>query len=339
MNFYIQNDELEDYFSKIKFVFKNITHTREHLDIIFVFGKNDSLSPKKEGSVKTQVFSYIKNKLCFSKDHSLSQKKIVSGRTQFFNYLKTKKETHFNFITIENLYKDLREHAFTSKGVQLEKIKLAELEYIAIKNASSVLIFPESPGSFAELGYFSAREETRQKIVVSNRIDHHAQQSYVNSIVDLIHEKKEIKPIIYIDNDGDKYFEQYIKSILNSYTDYKEEVYKKGKPSINNHMYPIGIIYELIRLFPYLIFSELFYLVKHSFKELFIEMENIENYVKAMLSLLVISKLIERDEKNERTVFCIIDDSFSCFKFDYVEEKHLELILHKQEIEKRKLGK
>ena len=140
MDFYIGDEELKKYFSNISFIFNNIKLIREHLDIIFVFGSVDKKS---------------------------------SGRSLFMDFIENKQNTPFNFVTIESLYSDLREYAFKEKGAKLEKIKLAELEYMAIKNAFSVLIFPESPGSFAELGYFSAREDTRKKIIVSNQLKYY----------------------------------------------------------------------------------------------------------------------------------------------------------------------
>ena len=302
MDFYIGDEELKKYFSNISFIFNNIKLIREHLDIIFVFGSVDKKS---------------------------------SGRSLFMDFIENKQNTPFNFVTIESLYSDLREYAFKEKGAKLEKIKLAELEYMAIKNAFSVLIFPESPGSFAELGYFSAREDTRKKIIVSNQLKYYNKQTYVNSVIDFIHEDKEIKPIIYTDTENELHFENYINNLLKSYTDYHNEIYKELKKT-DEHMFPIAVLYELIKLFPFLIFSELLSLIKYAFEELSIKIEKIEDYLISMISLLVISNLIERKEFEGKKFFCVIDDNFSCFKFKNTEAEHLKILLHVKEINERK---
>ncbi len=277
MDFYIGDEELKKYFSNISFIFNNIKLIREYLDIIFVFGSVDKKS---------------------------------SGRSLFMDFIENKQNTPFNFVTIESLYSDLREYAFKEKGAKLEKIKLAELEYMAIKNAFSVLIFPESPGSFAELGYFSAREDTRKKIIVSNQLKYYNKQTYVNSVIDFIHEDKEIKPIIYTDTENELHFENYINNLLKSYTDYHNEIYKELKKT-DEHMFPIAVLYELIKLFPFLIFSELLSLIKYAFEELSIKIEKIEDYLKSMISLLVISNLREPLIINYQEHFSNLSRNFS----------------------------
>jgi len=102
-------------------------------------------------------------------------------------------------------------------------------------------------------------------------------------------------------------------------------------------MYALGVLYQLIKLFPSLIFSELLFLVKYSFQELSIEIEEIENYLKSMISLLVISSLIKRETlSNGKIVFNIVNDMFSCFKFKNSEIEHLNLVLLTKEITERK---
>ncbi len=303
MDFYIDDDELKSYFLDIEFIFNNINLIREHLDIIFVFGSAPS---------------------------------ETSGRTLFMNYIEEEK-TPFQFVTIERLYNDLRTFAFKSKGASSEKIKLAELEYIAIKNAFSILIFPESPGSYAELGYFSAKEDTRKKIIVSNKLKYHSKRTYVNSVIDFIHEDKEMKPVIYTDEENKQYFSNYIKDLLENYIDYEKEVFIKLKNKKNNNMYTLGIVYELIKLFPSLIYSELLSLVKYSFDKLSIDVKEVDNYLKAMISLLVISNLINRVElSNGAKVFQIVNDKYSCFKFKNTEEEHIKILMHIRAINERK---
>lgn len=49
---------------------------------------------------------------------------------------------------------------------------LSDFERLIAKSVDSVLIFPESPGSFAELGLFSAVDELAIKTLVASRNEH-----------------------------------------------------------------------------------------------------------------------------------------------------------------------
>lgn len=61
-------------------------------------------------------------------------------------------------------------------------------------------------------------------------------------------------------------------------------------------MYQLSVLYEIIRLFPGLIYTELLFTVRYFFDKLSIKIDDVETYLKSMISLLVISNLIEREE-------------------------------------------
>lgn len=104
----------------IKFIFNNITHLREHLDVVFVFGQElNSIAPKKV-SIKDRILK----KICNKND-------AFSYRKEFLDYVA--KGNTFEFLTIESLYDDLRKYVFTQKGVKTELIQIAQLELIAIQ--------------------------------------------------------------------------------------------------------------------------------------------------------------------------------------------------------------
>lgn len=48
------------------------------------------------------------------------------------------------------------------------RLELNSFEELIAEVVDSVLIFPESPGSFAELGFFSAKEKILKKTLVAN---------------------------------------------------------------------------------------------------------------------------------------------------------------------------
>jgi hypothetical protein len=56
---------------------------------------------------------------------------------------------------------------------------ISEFERVIAETVNSVLIFPESPGSFAELGYFSAHEKIGRKTLVAV-LHEHQSNSFIN---------------------------------------------------------------------------------------------------------------------------------------------------------------
>lgn len=61
-----------------------------------------------------------------------------------------------------------------------ETVNLADFEKMIGDIADCVLLFPESEGSFAELGFFSQVDKIRDKILVANAITYQAKDSFLN---------------------------------------------------------------------------------------------------------------------------------------------------------------
>ncbi|MBI5039644.1 MAG: hypothetical protein HZB57_00020 [Gammaproteobacteria bacterium] len=77
-------------------------------------------------------------------------------------------------------------------------VNLAEFENLVADIADCILIFPETPGSIAEVGYFSASVKTVRKILIANDI-RRQQESFINlGPIDLINQNSFFKPVIHI---------------------------------------------------------------------------------------------------------------------------------------------
>lgn len=285
----ISDTELRLLYSKINFIFNNISEIREHLDVIFIFGKEEN------------------------------EDKTPTNRKNLKDFIE-KKQTNLKVLTIEELYTDLRKYVFTAKGPKKSFIQIAKLELMVIKNSFSMIIFPESPGSFAELGYFCAKDETREKILVLNHTDFYNRRSYVDSIIKLIYEGKDYDQILLGSKSDNECFEECINHLFDGYDKYEEEIYSKEIKN-THYMYGISVIFELIKIFPYLEYSELSYLVKHCFMKLKLEVEDLELYISSMVTLLVLSDLVERKTISDKILFIVKNQFFSCFKFKEFDEK------------------
>jgi hypothetical protein len=292
---YVKKEILIEYYDKLEFIFKNITEIRKHLDTIFVFGGAH-------------------------KDNS---------RDKFLHFIQKNNHTPFHFITIEELYKDIVKYSALNKGVSSKKIDLANLELEAIENAYSILLFPESPGSFAELGFFSAKNNTREKILVMNNLDFSHNESYVNELINLVHEDKQISPFHFSKNEEDKTFLTYTKTLMLRYEsidEYLRDIYEKDNID-NNKIYPLALIYEIIKLIPYMSFSDIKTLSLYIFKDKNIEIKNIVKYLTSMISLLVVSKIILRIEDNEKYVFKVIDNEYRILNYNSFDEKQQQILM------------
>ena len=80
---------------------------------------------------------------------------------------------HLRIFLAESAQRDYVRH------VDPEFHNVAEFEDIIAEVSTCVVLFPESPGSFAELGYFSRNEKLRKKLLVVNNADLQGQDSFL----------------------------------------------------------------------------------------------------------------------------------------------------------------
>lgn len=59
-------------------------------------------------------------------------------------------------------------------------LDLAEFEAILTEISDCTIIFPESPGSYAETGYFSAKKPLREKLLVASPLKFQTEESFLN---------------------------------------------------------------------------------------------------------------------------------------------------------------
>lgn len=292
---FIKNSLLQTYYDNIESIFKKIKLFRKHLDVVFVFGSASS----------------------------------TSYRTKFLKYSESSGLSIFKFITIESLYEDILEFSSKHKGVSARKIELAKLEYEAINNAYSILLFPESFGSCAELGYFSFSEKSRDKIIVLNNNKYNNKDTYVNELIKFVHEEKHIDPYSFVDGLEEDTFFNCIDKLTYGYKDfeaYQNSVYVK-KEDIDTEMYKLSILYELIKIFPYISQSELISLLRYVYKKEDISSEKIEKYVTSMISLLCVSNLIERKNISGSNFFTVVDENYNLFIYDEITEPEYRQLL------------
>jgi len=296
----ITHNELRVQVDKFKFLFEKPKSIQQYLEVVFVFGSAD---PDPEKSKRSKFLSYVNDI-----------------------------ETPFNFITIEELYDDLKYYSFNGNPVTARRTALVELELQAIEQAYSLVIFPESIGSYAELGYFTAIEETQTKIYVANDYNFSSEGSYLNYLIDVVHNDRELRPLLMDFNSTDniqihKKFDLLIKNLSSDY---------KVKPHTSsikkNKLFSLAMTYELIRFMPFLTFTQLKGVTRKLLDDF--DLSRYDNTFSVNVSLLVVSGLISRVQKKETIYFIPVNPDYRFINFNLTElekVKEMELYLEYQE--------
>lgn len=107
-----------------------------------------------------------------------------------------KDKSKYQFLYPEDLFEDL----LAGQG----QYSLLELENILADSVDAIVLFPESPGSFAELGAFSNNEKLARKMVVLINNKYKSDKSFINyGPVRLVRKSKVGKVLNFNDNDFD----------------------------------------------------------------------------------------------------------------------------------------
>lgn len=153
-------------------------YSREYLEKIAISIKNDIFN--KIFIFKTNVF------FCGG---SIDEPNSMRPKLDFF--LKTFYSYKYNIIFPEDLFEELL--------VGKSEYDLLSLENILAESVDSILIIPESPGSFTELGAFVNSKKLRKKVVCVQDILYKKKKSFINyGPIKLIRSKKEGQ-VVFLD--------------------------------------------------------------------------------------------------------------------------------------------
>lgn len=286
----ISIETVQERIKELKYIFEAPLSLKEHLEIVFVFGGTSSNSK-------------------------------LTNREQFLSYT-TSCDTPFKFVTIEAIYDDLKKFSNIGTGVTAKRTALVDLELYAIKLAYALIIFPESVGSYAELGYFTAIKETKEKICVANHYDFASAKSYLNHIIDVIHNDRDIRPL-YMDFQAEENaakFQELINSLAENYTNKHSSI-----KFTENELFPLAITYEIVKLLPILKFMQL-----KKATEIILASFNSTIYLgknfTTLVSMLIVSNLIRRVEKDDFIYFIPVDNQYSLLEIQLTEREKAKLI-------------
>jgi len=101
----------------------------------------------------------------------------------------------FNFLLAEDAFADISDNTpFCFRNI-------AEFEHLLSEVVDCIVIFPESPGSFAELGFF-AHSDARLLTLVVNPLHLQGEESFINAgAIDYINKDSNFRPQVHIQFD------------------------------------------------------------------------------------------------------------------------------------------
>lgn len=238
-----------------------------------------------------------------------------SMRSLFCEYA-AKELVHLRTFLAENAEKDYVTHD------EPEFHNIAEFEEIIAHVSDCLIIFPESPGSFAELGYFSKNEELTKKILVAHRADMQGDDSFMlRGPIKLIDKNSQFEPTVQLNYGPAPDFGPIKQRIEKRITGKKRQKFKFESFAKLDFRQTFFAIFEIIRLFEVLTLDAIIF----AFRSIFTNVNS--SHVKQLLSILVAADLVRR-KGDDPQLFCINRSSKSFMEFDGFDTDafHLELV-------------
>ena len=213
-------------------------------------------------------------------------------RTHFWEYAQTEL-SHLRFFLAEDAQKDYYSHV----GPEVHNI--AEFEDVMAEISTCVILFPESPGSFAELGYFSRHKELRRKLLIVNDATLQGQDSFIAlGPVDLVNTHSDFKPAIHLEFNQESSFLAVKERLEKRITSKNKTRFRASKYTHLSIQKKFYVVFEIIRMFLALTYEE----IEHAFFRIWHNKNRKELH--SILSILIAAKYVLRcgEEKN---YFCI----------------------------------
>jgi hypothetical protein len=226
-----------------------------------------------------------------------------SLRSEFLRYLVEHKIQGLRPVVAEKAIEEF------SREPEEPFVNLSEFESLIAESVDSVLIFPESPGSFAELGLFSGTEQLAKKTLIANRDEHQRSSFLTLGPIHHIAAVSDFRPLpITVGNES-----------LGSFATIVERLRGEEKIRKRRRRYEHGPLKELDQRTQLAVIAELVavcgVLTEENFKFLLRTVFGAYDIsrVRRQLALLVAMRLIRRSDASD---IIAISDAESLIEFD-----------------------
>jgi hypothetical protein len=230
-----------------------------------------------------------------------------SMRQRFLKYGNTELP-HLRMFLAESAEKDFS----TNEEATLHDV--GEFEEIIGEIADCLIIFPESPGSYAELGFFSKNAELSKKILVVNNVDLQGKDSFIRrgpiSRIDAVSKFRTEIQVTYGDGANFGLIRERLENRVVGKNRKRFEAKKYSDLTPRNTFFAI---FEIVRLFQVISLEG----IDYAFKSIFAHSKPSE--LKKLLSILIAAEFVRRGGKDQQ-YFCINRSVKSFVEFDNFNE-------------------
>lgn len=250
--------------------------------------------------------------------------KISSLRSQFLAYAETQL-LNFRLFLAEKASVDLLAHS------EPQFLDLAAFELLISDIADCIVLFPESAGSIAELGFFSNSHHVRKKILLVNDQQHQGSESFINlGPVHLINTFSKFKPSVILDFqsstiDFSPVREKLIRLIRSS--NRKAFIYESAKQI--DAFEKLSIVLELVNIFQVVTIEHICHILTATFQS-----EPDQDELRTIISMLIALKFVERKGADGQHLVMVKNvESFFVFDNFEINDMRIEIVAYYQEHE------
>jgi hypothetical protein len=201
---------------------------------------------------------------------------------------------------------------------------LLKLENILAESVDAIVLFPESPGSFAELGAFSNNEHLARKMVVVGNNKFKSDKSFINYGPNRLVKASGSGAVTHINyehlTDEDEQYKIYRR--INDYIG----IIRKKHPvvkNIANILEAEHFILPCIYLMDRVVNLDLYKLIKFATNQ---NDSMCEIATRSAISRLIYKKFIKKTSLGYQVTLCGIDYVRNTFKSKYLDQARIELI-------------
>jgi hypothetical protein len=212
--------------------------------------------------------------------------------------------THLRLFLAEDAEKDF----VTNTEADLHNV--GEFEEIIGHISDCLIIFPESPGSFAELGYFSKNPKLSKKTLVVNNEDLQGKDSFIRRgpihLIDSVSKFKNEIQVAYTPNANFSLVKERLEARI---TGKKRKRFDVKKYSDLTYRDKFFAIFEIVRFFEVMSLEA----IEYAFRSIFGNVNSTDS--KQLLSILVAAEFVRRGGSDEQ-YFCINRAAKPFMEFD-----------------------
>ena len=196
---------------------------------------------------------------------------------------------------------------------------LTAIENFIGEIADAIVLFPESPGSCAELGYFSKTPKLAQKSLVISDYNLQGQDSFIAlGPIHQIDTKSIYKPSIQLIYGEEADFKHISQRLAKRITRTRKSFLKKAGPLADREYF--FVVLELIRIFSAITVDGIEYVVKSIFEHAR------PQTIKQVVAILVGAHLVSRCGP-DKAFYCITSGESALMEFEGIDETDFKLAL------------